>query len=91
MCIEKLHTAAEAERLDDVVYDKSSTSFNPHHRRFTPDSGVEMTDLKSCSYFGDHAFEHSFHGFPSPVRTTTSLSASVNRSCSHGYRTQTTV
>lgn len=89
--VDKLYTAAEAKiHSGDDVKDKSTTSSQPHHCRFTPDSGVEMTDVKNCGYVDEHAFEHSFLGFPSPVglRTTGSSSTSANRSCTYGRYTQ---
>jgi len=50
------------------VNNKSPTSSHPKHRRITPGSGVDMTSFKTCRHFDEHAFEHTFHGFPSPLQ-----------------------
>lgn len=75
--------AGKYSRRDDVI-NKSSTSFHLAQLRPTPDSGVDMTDTKSCRDFDEHAFEHTFHGFPSPLQTSsvssTNRSSSANRS-----------
>lgn len=63
--------AVAGNRLDDVVEKSSMTSLHPHHHhhhhRLTPDSGVDLTGV-GCRYVDMHAFEHSFHGFPSPLQ-----------------------
>lgn len=85
----KYRSSAKAEarkRSRDDVINKSSTSSDPHQRRLTPDSGVDVTDIKSSGHFDEHAFQHTFRGFPSPVHNPSSLSidpnSSANRSCS---------
>ena len=78
---ELFHAEADTGKhsQDDVV-NRSSTSVHPHHRRLTPDSGVDETDAKSCRRFDEHAFEHTFHGFPSPLQTPNNSSTDSNTS-----------